>query len=129
MNKHTTYYETLGVSENATSDEIQSAFSEKMLEYHSYVDDSGYAYLMRVLIKNAHDFLLNPILRNEYDRVLNKKREWEACDPYMKLEKLRIKHGLDDISEIVGEEYANELKREIIKKKSNETNSNEQGRE
>jgi DnaJ-class molecular chaperone len=67
LNKNTTenYYEILGISYNATQNEIKSAFRKAVIKYHPDVNKAGKE--MFIKIKEAYETLSNPKEKILYD--------------------------------------------------------------
>lgn len=63
-----TYYDILGVSQNATIEEIKIAFRKLALLYHP--DKNPHTKELFVKILHAYEVLSNPILREKYDKKL-----------------------------------------------------------
>jgi hypothetical protein len=61
------FYEILGVNQNATEDEIKSAFRELAVQKHP---DKGGSAEEFIQLKTAYDTLKNPLLRKDYDLKL-----------------------------------------------------------
>jgi hypothetical protein len=61
------FYEILGVNQNATEDEIKSAFRELAVQKHP---DKGGSTEEFIQLKTAYDTLKNPLLRKDYDLKL-----------------------------------------------------------
>jgi curved DNA-binding protein CbpA len=61
------YYEILGISQDATEDEIKSAFRELAVQKHP---DKGGSAQEFIELKTAYDTLKNPLLRKDYDLKL-----------------------------------------------------------
>ena len=65
------YYEILGVSVNASQEEIKKAFRENAKKYHPDINKEASADDMFKKIKNAYDVLSNKSARATYDRTLD----------------------------------------------------------
>ncbi len=63
------FYDLMGVDEDASQDEIKSAFREKVREYHPDLNDDPRAQAQFTTLKEAYDTLGNPSERNAYDRM------------------------------------------------------------
>src|SRR6476660_8200531 len=78
-----TYYEILGVAENATAEEIEAAFKKRARDVHPDTVAPGNAYLRQVAaeafkdLSEAKAILLNPTEREKYDAKLSYAREAE----------------------------------------------------
>ncbi len=68
------YYQILGVSENATSAEIKSAYKRLAKTYHPDINTSAGAEEMFKSISVAYSELINPELRRKHDLQLAQKR-------------------------------------------------------
>ena len=64
-----THYDTLGVSRDATADEIQSAYRTRAKQYHPDVTTSDTAAAMQQL-NHAYDTLSDSVKRQVYDSIL-----------------------------------------------------------
>ncbi len=62
------YYKVLGVSENASAEEIKAAYHRLAFKYHPDRNNSAYAEEQMKNINQAHDILSDPKNRAEYDR-------------------------------------------------------------
>jgi len=73
-----TYYEVLGVSENATMEEIRRAYHTLMLKLHP--DRAGTNFRMErfVQVQDAYKTLSNPVRRRHYDETLRHQRLSQA---------------------------------------------------
>ena len=75
-----TYYEILGVTENATAAEIEAAFKAKAREVHPDTVPAANTYLRKVAAEAFKDLseakaaLLNPSARQKYDASLAASR-------------------------------------------------------
>lgn len=74
-----THYEVLGISQDATPDEIKSAYRKASLKWHPDKNPSPDATAMFQRIGEAYTTLSDPSARSTYDWVLkSKQREAEA---------------------------------------------------
>ncbi|MBV0922906.1 DnaJ domain-containing protein [Halomicroarcula limicola] len=64
-----TFYEVLGVAEDATTDEIESAYRERLKETHPDVSDDADARVATRRLVEARDVLADEAERARYDRV------------------------------------------------------------
>ena len=64
-----THYDTLGVSRDATADEIQSAYWTRAKQYHPDVTTSDTVAAMQQL-NHAYDTLSDSVKRQVYDSIL-----------------------------------------------------------
>jgi curved DNA-binding protein CbpA len=62
------YYRVLGVPENASAEEIKTAYHGLAFKYHPDRNSSAYAEEQMKRINQAHDILSDPDKRVEYDR-------------------------------------------------------------
>ena len=69
------YYELLGVKENASFDEIKSAYKNQMKKWHPDVNSDSKATEMSIALNEAKKILLDEELRKQYDLSLEKKRQ------------------------------------------------------
>ncbi len=61
------YYEILGVSKNATQDEIQAAYRRLVMQYHPDINKAPDATQKMAEINEAYDTLSDPEKRRKYD--------------------------------------------------------------
>lgn len=73
--EYQTYYEILGVSSYASTNEINQAFRNLAKSYHPDVNHARGAERRFILINNAHDVLSDEIERKKYDDQLRKWNE------------------------------------------------------
>lgn len=69
------YYELLGVNEDASKEEIKSAYKAQMKKWHPDINKSSNAVLMSTKINEAKEVLLDDIKRKDYDEYLKNKIE------------------------------------------------------
>lgn len=68
MNSPKNYYTILGVSSNATQDEIKKAYRKLAQKYHPDVSKEASAEAMMKSVNEAYEVLGNPEKRAHYDR-------------------------------------------------------------
>lgn len=77
----TTFYEFLKLSQNATKEEIHSAYSDRMLELNEFLNTcdvkNSTSDSIESSLRLAYDILSNPQLRGNYDRMLEMLQEKE----------------------------------------------------
>lgn len=89
MNSSMNYYELLGVSENATKEEIKQAYKRQMKKWHPDINKSEEAPKMSIKLNEAKETLLNDDKRKDYDLNLKK----EINDNYNKYTYQKDSHG------------------------------------
>lgn len=89
MPKKQNYYQILGVSRNATLEEIRKAYHRLALQYHPDVNPDGQTAEAFKEITRIYELLTDPITRKDYDRELAKQLqtelETEISDPETKI--------------------------------------------
>ncbi len=79
MNKWTSYYDLLGIGENASQDEIKHAFRKMALIHHPDKNqNSAESQTSFILLHNAYTILVDPKTRGEYDKCLQASRSFRA---------------------------------------------------
>ncbi len=73
MNSAFNYYELLGVSNNATKEEIKKAYKVQMKKWHPDINKSEEAPKMSIKLNEAKETLLDDDKRKDYDLSLNKE--------------------------------------------------------
>ena len=73
-----TYYHILGVSSDATEEEIASAFRRKVKQWHPDISHHPDAEVRMREINEAAEVLCDPVRRRRYDRALTGKVPFEA---------------------------------------------------
>lgn len=61
------YYDLLGVTKDATEEEIKKTFREKVKMYHPDVNKSEDAHNIMITLNDAKEILLDPLKRERYD--------------------------------------------------------------
>lgn len=62
-------YDVLGVSHDASAEELKRAYRERVREYHPDVNDHPEGDAQFKLVRKAHDVLSDPAERKDYDRL------------------------------------------------------------
>lgn len=65
------YYEDLGISENATQNEIKKAYRRLVMKHHP---DRGGDSEKFVIAREAYEYLVDPVKRAEYDERMRQRR-------------------------------------------------------
>jgi len=76
-----TFYDVLGVAEDATTDEIETAYRERLKETHPDVSDDEDAGRATQTLIEARDVLVDEDERTRYDRVGHAAYVGDAPDP------------------------------------------------
>lgn len=63
------FYDLLGLSRDATQDDVKRAYREKVREYHPDLNDDPRAQAQFTALKKAYDTLGDPKERDDYDRL------------------------------------------------------------
>lgn len=83
MNSTMNFYQLLGISKNASKEEIKIAYKTQMKKWHPDINKSIDAVNMSSKINEAKEVLLDDEKRRDYDLYLNKKIE-ESYNRYTK---------------------------------------------
>ena len=87
------YYEILGVSKNASQDDIKKAYKEQAKKWHPDVNKSPIASDMFKKVKEAYDVLSNSITKDAYND--NSRVRPERKDEYSYKGKNLFRDGVD----------------------------------
>lgn len=74
------YYEILGVSQNATKEEIRAKYIELVKKYHPDINTDEDATNKAQEINVAYDILSDEVKRKEYDKTLNNQNNSNETD-------------------------------------------------
>lgn len=79
MNEHINFYDLLGVSKNASSEEIKKAYRKQMMAWHPDKNKSDNASEIASKLNEAKEILLDETKRKQYDEELEntKKKVYE----------------------------------------------------
>ena len=69
------YYELLGVKNNASEEEIRTAYKKQMKKWHPDINKDPNSKNISIKINTAKETLLDPIKRKDYDEYLTKKTD------------------------------------------------------
>lgn len=126
--KNKTHYETLGISPNATHNEIKSAYYKLTLKYHPDKNKTESAKSMFQEISNAYSVLGNYKLRKQYDRRIAVKHGkvniiYKPIYKYndSKNDDARTKQKIYDFDEWTRAHYQKTFEFDMIRKSRRET--------
>jgi curved DNA-binding protein CbpA len=88
-----THYETLGVRPDASLDKIKRAFRELALQWHPDRNRSPDAAARFKEINAAYECLKDARRRADYDRTLEREREWARREPPKSESKAKTSNG------------------------------------
>lgn len=100
------YYELLGVSQNASPEDIKAAYKKQMKKWHPDINKDEKAESMSIKINEAKDTLLNEEKRREYDLFL-KQKESEVYKKYSNV-KYKTKESVYESHMVTKWEYFKE---------------------
>jgi len=83
------YYEVLGVSRNATPEEIRAAYREAVRRWHPDLNPAPEAHEYFLLVRQAYEVLSNPKKRQAYDRTLEQSSETSEMGGTAPVERVR----------------------------------------
>ena len=89
MNDYINYYDLLGISKNATSEEIKKAYRNQAKKWHPDLNKDPKAPEMAKKINEAKEILLDEFKRKEYDNYLNNYKN----DAYDNINKKQEEYG------------------------------------
>lgn len=72
MNDYINYYDLLGVSKNASKEEIKKAYLKQIKKWHPDINKDENAQSITMKLNEAKEILLDDIKRTEYDKELDK---------------------------------------------------------
>lgn len=72
MNDYINYYDLLGVSKNASKEEIKKAYLRQIKKWHPDINKDENAQSITMKLNEAKEILLDDIKRTEYDKELDK---------------------------------------------------------
>lgn len=78
------YYSILNISEIATSKEIKIAYRKLAMEWHPDRNKSVNAHSKFIKINEAYEILIDPIKREEYDKILESDRSEIVSEQFSK---------------------------------------------
>ncbi len=108
MSNSLNFYELLGVSKNASNEEIKAAYKKQMKFWHPDINKSSNAIDMSSKINEAKETLLDPIKRKDYDYYLEQKIK-ESYQRYTNTKRGATHTENDNKDNTVGKwEYFNE---------------------
>lgn len=77
-----TFYDTLGISRDATPDEIRAAYRALVKQYHPDVNHDPDAGERFIAIQQAYETLIDPDARARYDLALRSGAGFAQQDPF-----------------------------------------------
>lgn len=107
------YYELLGVSNDATEEEIRSAYKREIKKWHPDINKDEEAVSITMRLNEAKETLLNKEKRIEYDNFINHK-ETQTYQKYTKADVNKEDVNVD-INKKVNKEYNNYEDRMVTK--------------
>ncbi|CAK9808796.1 DnaJ homolog subfamily B member 14 [Anthophora quadrimaculata] len=120
--KAKTHYDTLGISPNATYNEIKTAYYELTLKYHPDKNKSESAKQIFHEISNAYDVLSKYETRKHYDRTILVKKgntAWNKVDRHKSIKTVHPTSGMKSMynfDEWVQNHYREALNQNLAKK-------------
>jgi len=77
--RHSDHYQTLGLTPEATQEEIKRAYRRLAKQYHPDRSEDHNSHEKIIAINAAYEDLSNPTLRASYDRAFSQKRTQRNC--------------------------------------------------
>jgi len=77
--RHSDHYQTLGLTPEATQEEIKRAYRRLAKQYHPDRSEDHNSHEKIIAINAAYEVLSNPTLRASYDRAFSQKRTQRNC--------------------------------------------------
>ncbi|MCF6308525.1 MAG: DnaJ domain-containing protein [Flavobacteriaceae bacterium] len=76
------YYNILNISRNAQEVDIKKAYRKLAMVWHPDINNSPFAHSKFIEINEAYEILINPIKRDQYDKLFAENREVEISTEF-----------------------------------------------
>lgn len=76
------YYEILGLSEDATDQDIKKSYRSLVKKFHPDINSKTGSEEIFMIIQEAYEVLVDPSLREKYDEILSRKYDNEDYEEY-----------------------------------------------